>query len=94
MLFSPRMSLKQLAGFSQRASMCLLAGIDERTICAREVKNAHGFAARRHLTSISQTGLEVLGPATPLVVAALVEPPVVLRHCIVTPLAGVAWMAT
>ncbi len=55
MLFSPRMSLKQLAAFSQRASMCLLAGIDERAICAREVKTAHGFAARRHLATISQT---------------------------------------
>ena len=54
MLFSPRMSLKQLAAFSQRASMCLLAGIDERTICDREVKNARGFAARRHLTTVSQ----------------------------------------
>ena len=34
--------------------MSLLAGIDERTICAREVKNAHGSAARRHLTTVSQ----------------------------------------
>ena len=40
MLFSPRMSLKQLAGFSQRAAMALLAGIDERTICAREAQIA------------------------------------------------------
>ena len=40
MLFSPRMSLKQLAAFSQRASTCLLAGIDERTIWAREAKSA------------------------------------------------------
>ena len=55
MFFSPRMSLKQLAAFSQRASMCLLAGIDERTICAREVKNASGSAARRLLAAISQT---------------------------------------
>ncbi len=54
MLFSPRISLKQLAGFSQRASMCLLAGIDERTICAREAKTASGFAARRHLATISE----------------------------------------
>ena len=54
MFFSPRMSLKQLAAFSQRASMCLLAGIDERTICAREASSAYGFAARRHLTTISQ----------------------------------------
>ena len=54
MLFSPRMSLKQLAGFSQRASMCLLAGIDERTICAREASNAPALAARRHLTTISE----------------------------------------
>ena len=55
MLFSPRMSLKQLAAFSQRASMCLLAGIDERTICVREAKTTRGLAARRHLTAISQT---------------------------------------
>jgi type IV pilus assembly protein PilC len=53
MFFSPRISLKQLAAFSQRASTCLLAGIDERTICAREMKNASG-AARRHLAAISQ----------------------------------------
>ena len=55
MLFSPRMSLKQLAAFSHRASMCLLAGIDERTICAREVQNVRGAVARRHLTTVSQT---------------------------------------
>jgi len=55
MLFSPRMSLKQLAAFSKRTSISLLAGIDERTICAREVNNASGFTARRHLATISQT---------------------------------------
>ena len=55
MFFSSRMSLKQLAAFSQRASTCLLAGIDERTICAREAKTARGFAARRHLATLSQT---------------------------------------
>jgi type II secretory pathway component PulF len=49
------MSLKQLAAFSQRASISLLAGIDERTVCTREVKNARGSAARRHLTTISET---------------------------------------
>jgi type II secretory pathway component PulF len=54
MLFSPRMSLKQLAAFSQRASMSLLAGIDERTICAREAQNARSLAARRHLATVSQ----------------------------------------
>jgi type IV pilus assembly protein PilC len=54
MFFSSRISLKQLAAFSQRASTCLLAGIDERTICAREMKNASGAAARRHLATISQ----------------------------------------
>jgi type IV pilus assembly protein PilC len=53
MFFSRRMSLKQLAAFSQRASMCLLAGIDERTICAREASGARGFVARQHLTTIS-----------------------------------------
>ncbi len=53
MFFSPRISLKQLAAFSQRASISLLAGIEERTVCAREAKNARGFAARRHLTTIS-----------------------------------------
>ena len=52
--FQPANLLKQLAGFSQRASMCLLAGIDERTICAREAKTASGFAARRHLATISE----------------------------------------
>ena len=54
MFFSPRMSLKQLAAFSQRTSICLLAGIDERTICAREAHNVRGFAARRRLTTISE----------------------------------------
>ena len=55
MFFSPRMSLKQLAAFSQRAATSLLAGIDERKICEREMKIARGFAARRHMTTISQT---------------------------------------
>ena len=55
MFFSPRMSLKQLAAFSQRASMCLLAGISERTVCEREVKTAQGFATRRHLATVSET---------------------------------------
>jgi type II secretory pathway component PulF len=55
MFFSPRMSLKQLAAFSHRAATSLLAGIDERSICAREAKNARGFAARRNLETISQT---------------------------------------
>jgi type II secretory pathway component PulF len=54
MLFSPRMSLKQLAGFCQRASTSLMAGIDERTICAREARHAQGRALRRHLTAVSQ----------------------------------------
>jgi len=55
MFFSTRMSLKQLAAFSQRASTCLLAGIDERTICRREANTAPGHAARRHMTTISET---------------------------------------
>ena len=55
MFFSPRISLKQLAAFSQRASISLLAGIDERTVCAREINNACGFTARRHMTTISHT---------------------------------------
>lgn len=55
MLFSPQMSLKQLAAFSQRASICLLAGIDERTVYAGAVKTARGPAARRHLTTIRET---------------------------------------
>jgi type IV pilus assembly protein PilC len=55
MLFHPRMSLKQLVGFSQRASMCLLSGIDERTVCAREAKTANGRALRRHLVATSET---------------------------------------
>ena len=53
MFFSRRMSLRQLAAFSQRASLCLLAGIDERTVCAREASSARGSAARRHLAIIS-----------------------------------------
>jgi len=55
MFFSPRMSLKQLAAFSQRASTCLLAGIDERKICEREAQTAQGLGTRRHMAIISQT---------------------------------------
>ena len=82
MLFSPRMSLKQLAAFSQRTSMGLLAGIDERTICAREAKNAHGFTAYRHLTTISQMvnqggtlseGLAATGDFFPLLFREMVQ---------------------
>jgi type IV pilus assembly protein PilC len=53
MFFSSRMSHKQLAAFSKRMSISLLAGVDVRTACAREAKNASGYAARRHLTAVS-----------------------------------------
>ena len=53
MIFSPRMSLRQLAAFCQRASMSLLAGIDERTICSREAQTVRGSAGR-HLEAVSE----------------------------------------
>ncbi len=54
MFFSSRMPLKRLASYCKRMSISLLAGIDVRTTCAREAKNASGLAARQHLTTISK----------------------------------------
>lgn len=54
MFFTRRISLTQLAAFCQRTALCLLSGLDERTVLAREAANARGRTFRRHLAAASQ----------------------------------------
>ena len=54
MFFSPRISAKPLAFLCRRLATALTAGIDMRTVWAREAKHAQGRAARRHLAAISR----------------------------------------
>ena len=53
MMFTPRMRAKPLAGLCRRLAMALLAGVDARTILAREAQQARGFATRQHLAALS-----------------------------------------
>ncbi len=53
MFFSPRIQLKPLIGLCRRTSTALEAGIDVRTVLAREADRATGHL-RRHLLQISQ----------------------------------------
>jgi type IV pilus assembly protein PilC len=53
MLFSPRISNKDLIGLCQRTSTALEAGVDARTVWAGEAKRAKGFAARSRFREIS-----------------------------------------
>ncbi len=52
MLFSPRIDIKPLADLCHRLSMSLEAGIDARTIWAREAERAQG-RTRQHLAIVS-----------------------------------------
>ncbi len=52
MLFSPRIRIKPLVGLCRRLSTALEAGIDARTVWAREADRAHGHL-HRHLLAIS-----------------------------------------
>ena len=54
MLFSPRIRIKPLAGLCRRLATSLGAGIDVRTVWAREAERAHGHAARLRLTNVSE----------------------------------------
>ena len=54
MFFSPRIKIKRLAGLCRRSAIALGAGIDLRTVWAREAERATGRAARRRLESISR----------------------------------------
>ena len=53
MLFSPRISTKNLVGLCQRTATALAAGVDARTVWAGEAKRAKGFAARSRFRTIS-----------------------------------------
>jgi type IV pilus assembly protein PilC len=53
MLFSPRISLAALARLCRRLATSLQAGVDVRTVCAREAQYATGLAARPRFRQIS-----------------------------------------
>ena len=54
MIFSPRIRLKSLAALCRRVATAWLAGVDARTIWARESQNARGRAAHQCFGAISQ----------------------------------------
>jgi type IV pilus assembly protein PilC len=54
MLFSIRMPLKPLAAFCRRMATSLLAGIDLRTVWARESQNVPGAGRRKCLAAIGK----------------------------------------
>ncbi len=54
MLFSHRITNKQLAGLCRRLATSLEAGIDVRTVWAREAQRASGRAARARLEVVSR----------------------------------------
>jgi type II secretory pathway component PulF len=53
MLFSPRISTKNLAALCHRTGTALEAGVDARTVWAGEAKRAAGFVARGKFRAIS-----------------------------------------
>ena len=53
MFFSPRIGLKPLVGLCRRLSTATGAGIDTRTVWAREADRAVG-PLRRHLLAVSE----------------------------------------
>jgi type IV pilus assembly protein PilC len=54
MLFSPRISTKQLAILCRRLAISLEAGIDVRKVWAREAERPVGIVARRRLCTVSE----------------------------------------
>ena len=54
MFFSSRIPLKPLAALCQRLATALVAGIDVRTVWAREAQQARGLAARRQLALVGR----------------------------------------
>ncbi len=58
MLFSQRISTKELAGLCRRLATSLEAGIDVRTVWAREAQRPVGRAARLHLETVGRAVAE------------------------------------
>ena len=54
MLFSPRISTRELARLCRRVATSLESGIDVRTVWAREAKQAAGLTARTRLRAVSE----------------------------------------
>jgi type IV pilus assembly protein PilC len=54
MIFSPRISLRDVGQLCRRVAMAYEAGLDARSIWSKEAQRAHGIA-RGHLESISQS---------------------------------------
>lgn len=54
MLFSPRIPTRRLAELARRLATSLAAGVDARTVFAREVDRASGRAAREAMEEINQ----------------------------------------
>ena len=54
MFFSPHIRIKDLAGLCRRLAISLGAGIDVRTVWAREADRATGRAARGQLRAVSE----------------------------------------
>ena len=82
MLFSPRIKIKTLAGLCRRSATALGAGIDLRTVWAREADRAAGWAARERLRTVSEAvhrgesmaaALAATGDFFPLLFRELVE---------------------
>lgn len=55
MLVTPRISLTALAQLCRRLSTSLQAGVDVRTVCAREAQYARGLAARPRFQQIRES---------------------------------------
>ncbi|MGQ9574130.1 MAG: type II secretion system F family protein [Thermoguttaceae bacterium] len=68
MFSSPRISTRHLAGLCRRVAISLDAGIDLRTIWAREADHAAGFWGRQRLKAVSQAVAQ--GEALPEALAA------------------------
>jgi type IV pilus assembly protein PilC len=82
MLFSPRMKIKHLASLCRRSGTALAAGIDVRTVWAREAGQTTGRAARERLRTVSEAlhrgesmadALAATGEFFPLLFRELVE---------------------
>ena len=54
MLFSPRIKMRHLAGLCRRSATALGAGIDVRTVWAREAERTSGWATRGRLLTVSE----------------------------------------
>jgi type II secretory pathway component PulF len=75
MFFSPRMPTKPLAALCRRLATSLVAGIDVRTVWAREARQARGPAARKRLAAVSRAVNEGESLAAALAAAGDFFPP-------------------